>query len=202
MAEKNLALGILGGTFDPIHLAHLKLAEYALTELELDKVIFMPAFIPPHKLHQNITDEKHRLKMTELAVAGNPRFTVSDLELHMNGASYTARTLSILKEQQERLVFIVGADSYMALDTWYHPEIIMEKAEIACACRDDISYNTLLERSVQYKDRYNAITHILRMPDTEISSSHIRELIAAGMDASEFLPKAVYDYIQKNKLYI
>ena len=202
MTENNLAWGILGGTFDPIHLAHLKLAEYALEELELEKVIFMPASIPPHKMDKNITDECHRLRMTELAVLYNSRFEVSDMELHMNGASYTARTLSILKQSHDKLVFILGADSYMALDTWYQPQVIMEKAEIACACRDDVSQNMLYERSLLYKQKYNAVSHILRMPDTEISSTNIRELIADGKDVSEFLPEPVYNYIKENRLYL
>ncbi len=201
MSSQSRAWGILGGTFDPIHLAHLQLAECALKELELDKIIFMPAAVPPHKMNKNITDEKHRLQMTKLAAGYNSRFEVSDMELNMKGASYTARTLKILKNRHDRLVFILGADSYMALETWYKPEIIMSNAELACACRDNVTYDILAERSRQYALRYGAVTHILRMPYTHISSTGIRKLIQNGCDASSFLPPKVYNYIRENRLY-
>lgn len=196
------AWGILGGTFDPVHNAHIRLAVHAYNELHLEKVIFIPAYIPPHKTDRIITGEKHRLEMTRLAVRDFAEFEVSDIELKLSGASYTARTLTILAEQNENLVFILGADSYMALDSWYHPEIIFAKARIACACRDGISAQSIKDKADFYDRKYGAVTHLLRMDDTDISSTEIRRLIAEGKDAERYLPAAVYKYIRENGLYL
>lgn len=202
MGDADRAWGILGGTFDPIHLAHLRLASHAYRELGLEKVIFMPSYIPPHKIGRNITSEQHRLAMTRLAIEEYGCFEVSDMELGLSGASYTARTLTLFHEEHERLVFIVGADSFMALDDWYHPEIIFENAEIACACRDGISADRLNDRAKFYKDKYGGISHILRMEDTDISSTAIRRMLADGKDVSSYIPKAVCEYIRQNGLYM
>lgn len=194
-------IGILGGTFDPIHMAHLKLAEYALSELELTKVIFIPAAVPPHKRNRMITDSEHRFNMTKLAIGYNDRFEVSDMELKMDGASYTARTLSILYEENPNLCFILGADSYMALDTWFHPEIIMAKAQIACACRDGIPTAELKCKAGEYGTKYGAVTHFLSMPDTDISSTMLRQMISEGKDVKQYIPEQVMEYIRTNNLY-
>ena len=113
--------GIFGGTFDPVHYGHIRLAETAYNELSLDKVIFMPAYIPPHKADNIVSDWEHRVNMLKLAISDIPYFNISFLEKELQGRSYTARTLSILKEKYEALVFIMGADSFMNLDGWYHP---------------------------------------------------------------------------------
>lgn len=201
MGGKERAWGILGGTFDPVHLAHIRLAEHAFRELELEKVIFIPAYIPPHKTDKAITDKRHRLEMTRLAVEDYKEFEVSDMELKLSGTSYTARTLTLLAEQHDRIVFILGADSFMALDSWYRPEIIFARAEIACACRDGIDIGTLKDRAVFYKEKYGAVTHFLHMDDTDISSTEIRRFIADGQDISGYVPAAVYEYIRENGLY-
>ncbi len=202
MIASNGAWGILGGTFDPVHNAHIRLAVHAYNELHLEKVIFIPAYIPPHKTDRIITGEKHRLEMTKLAVRDFAEFEVSDIELKLSGASYTARTLTFLAEQNKNLVFILGADSFMALDSWYHPEIIFAKARIACACRDGIDAQNIKDKSDFYGRKYGAVTHLLRMDDTDISSTRIRRLIAEGKDAGEYLPAAVYEYIRENGLYL
>lgn len=201
MGGTDKAWGILGGTFDPVHLAHIRLAEHAFRELELEKVIFIPAYIPPHKTDRAITDKRHRLEMTRLAVEDYKEFEVSDMELRLSGASYTARTLTLLAGQHERLVFILGADSFMALDGWYRPEIIFARAEIACACRDGIDIGTLKDRADFYREKYGAVTHLLHMDDTDISSTEIRRLIANGQDISGYVPAAVCEYIRGNGLY-
>ena len=193
--------GILGGTFDPIHNAHIELAEYAFNELDLQKVIFIPAYIPPHKRNKKIADEHHRLNMTKLAVSVHPYFEVSDIELRMSGASYTSRTLTELYDESSRLIFIVGADSFMSLDTWNRPDVIFEKADIACACRDGVSRDTLIEKAEEYTRKYNGKSYILDMPDTDISSTDIREIIRTGGDPSEYVSPDVWNYIKENGLY-
>lgn len=196
----NRPTGIFGGTFDPIHRAHLKLAKYAYKELSLEQVIFIPAYIPPHKTGKVITAESHRLNMTRLAVesCGFPA-SVSDIEITMGGSSYTARTLTVLKEKYSDLVFILGADSYLSLGTWYHPKIIFEKAEIACAVRNGISKQTIMAKSEEYKRLYNGVTHILDMPDTNISSTDIR--LNNLEDICNSVPSKVFEYIKGNGLY-
>ncbi len=199
-------IGILGGTFDPIHIGHMSLAKYALEELNLTKVILMPAYIPPHKRDAKITDELHRLNMTRLAAdelsKDNPGgFEVSDFEINLKGASYTARTLTILKESYDGLVFILGADSFLSLDTWYHPEIIFDKAEIACACRDGADREILLRKAAEYNERFNGICHILHMPDTAVSSTQIRDSILKHQNTDGLICPSVLEYIKKNNLY-
>ena len=199
--NKNSYVGIFGGTFDPIHNGHLKLAKTAKTELNLDKVIFMPAYIPPHKQNKNVTPGEHRLMMTKLATSDMDYFDVSDLEMRLEGASYTARTLTTLKESYDRLVFIVGADSFMALDKWYHPEIIFEKAEIACAYRDGINENMLSDKAEEYALRFNAVCHVLHMDGLDVSSTLIREKLRKNIKPDGLIPESVYEYIKENGLY-
>ncbi len=201
MNGKGRAWGVLGGTFDPIHIAHIRLAQHAYNELELEKVIFIPAYIPPHKTGRAITHEKHRLEMTRLAVEGHEGFEVSDMELKLSGASYTARTLTLLSGEHEELVFILGADSFMALDSWYHPEIIFEKAAVACAARDGVSRDSLAAKAEFYRDKYGAKTHILNMADTDVSSTDIREALERGQNPGGLIPGRVYEYILQNGLY-
>lgn len=198
---KDISVGIFGGTFDPIHNGHIKLALTAYRELCLDKVIIIPAYIPPHKTENRITDEIHRVNMTRLAVEEYPFLEVSTLEIDRKGKSYTADTLTTLKEQYSRLVFVLGADSYMALEGWYHPEIIFEKAEIACAYRDGIDRIVLEEMADKYKIQYNGVSHILGMPDTDISSTDIRKMISQDEDIKGLVPDIVMTYIKDNKLY-
>ena len=199
--DRNLSVGIFGGTFDPIHNGHIKLAITAYEELGLDKVIIIPAYIPPHKTGKRITDESHRVNMTKIATEEYPFFEVSTIEIDRKGKSYTADTLTTLKEQYNRLIFITGADSYMALDKWYRPDIIFEKAEIACAYRDGIDREELCQKSEEYSKRYNGISHILHMPDTDISSTEIRELISQDKSVEGLISDRVIEYIKDNKLY-
>lgn len=199
--SRKFSIGILGGTFDPIHFGHLKLAEHAKKELDLDKIIFIPAHIPPHKKAKTVSDDIHRLNMVERALSAYDDFLCSDFEIKLGGDSYTARTLSILSEEYDNPVFILGADSYMALETWYHPEIIFEKAAIACAVRDDVDKTLLMKKSEYYSQKYNAKSFFLNMPKFDISSTLIRELIKSGRSISEYVPETVSSYIEENKLY-
>lgn len=201
MDRTKRAWGILGGTFDPIHLAHIRLASHAYSELDLEKIIFMPAYIPPHKTGRIITDERHRLEMTRIAVQDYAEFEVSDMELTLSGASYTARTLTLLSKRQDRLVFILGADSFMALGSWYRPEVIFAKAEIACAYRNGIDARRLRGQAAFYRDQYGGTTRFLNMSDTDISSTEIRRLLAMGRDVSDYVPASVCEYIRQNGLY-
>ncbi len=201
MPMNTLKTGILGGSFDPVHNAHIKLAQYAYEELRLDKVIFIPAYIQPFKQDKEVTDEHHRLNMLKLAVADYPYFEVSDIEIQLKGQSYTARTLLELKKTYSDMVFILGADSYLSLSKWNHPEIIFQNAEIACAHRDGSTTELLQNKCEEYKTKYNGITHFLSMPDTDISSTDIRLALKEDENVENLLPDKVLNYIKENKLY-
>lgn len=197
----NKKIGIMGGSFDPVHNAHIKLALHAYKELQLDKVIFIPAYIQPFKKDKKVTDEVHRMNMLKQGLMEYPYFEVSDIEITMQGNSYTARTLTELSKEYSDMVFIMGADSYMSLERWYHPEIIFEKAEIACAVRDDQDLELLRAKSLEYEAKFNGVTHFLNMPRTDISSTEIREKVANEEDMGDLLPVKVLDYIKEHNLY-
>ena len=194
-------IGIMGGSFDPIHNAHIKLAEYAYKELNLEKVIFIPAYIQPFKKDRKVTDEVHRVRMLKLALMEYKEFEVSDIEIQMKGESYTARTLEALSKTYSNMVFILGADSYETLDKWYHPEQIFKYASIACAHRDGSTPEHLNKLSQEYGQRYNGTTYFLHMPDTDISSTDIRRAICEGKDVTNIIPRNVFEYIRENGLY-
>lgn len=194
-------IGVLGGSFDPVHDAHIKLAECAYRELSLDKVIFMPAYIQPFKTNCNVTDELHRYNMLRLATEKYPYFEVSDLEISLKGTSYTARTLTELNKDYSEIVFILGADSYLSLSKWYKPEVIFQIATIACAVRDDVDMSELIAREKEYLREYNGHTVFLKMPRTDISSTDIRNCIAKGDNPTGVINEKVYSYIKENGLY-
>ena len=135
MAGKSL--GILGGTFDPIHIGHLRMAEAVFERKELEKIIFIPAYVPPHKLGQDFAPALDRYAMTELAVADNPHFMVSDMELRRSGVSYTIDTIRELHRlyPDNSLHFIIGADSVAQLHTWHNIEEMLELARFVAVWR-------------------------------------------------------------------
>lgn len=196
-------IGILGGTFDPIHNGHLFIAQTAYQELALASVVFMPAAIPPHKQKCCIAGKNHRYNMCRLAVEPYSYFTCSDLELRLKGKSYTARTLSLLKERtpQNTFVFIVGADSFLNLGKWYRPELIFQAAEIACAYRDGVTRTGLEQKAAEYQNQYGAVSHILHVPKIDISSTGIKAAIARRDSINGLVPETVYNYMKENGLY-
>lgn len=195
--------GILGGTFDPIHLAHLAMGKTALEEGQLDRVLFMPSKLPPHKRERHILPEGMRRDMIELAIEGEERFFFSDFEFRRQETSYTARTLSLLKEQQpeEELFFILGGDSLFYLDKWYQPEVILEKAKILAVARDGMNWRQMSERAQLLMERLGGDIQIISMPSMNISSSEIREKLFRGEAVEKYLPASVYRYILDRGCY-
>lgn len=196
-------VGILGGTFDPIHLGHLILAENAYSQFGLDVVLLMPSGNPPHKSAGEITSKEHRNTMVQLAIDDNRHFKLSVFEQERDGFIYTADTLALLKENNEDCdyYFIVGGDSFVSMDKWYKPEQIFANAVILAAVRDDVDDAALKERADFYKQKYNADIRILKIPAIEISSSVIRDRVSAGKSIKYLVPKDVEKYIYNNKLY-
>ena len=143
-------IGIMGGTFNPIHLAHLQMASIAMEQKELDEVWFMPSKNPPHKDRQTILSEKIRSDMVRLAIKEEERFCFSDFELKRNGTTYTAETLELLRKEYPDVswYFIMGADSFFSFSNWYHPEVIAKDAVILTVSRDGVDGQKMQEQAV------------------------------------------------------
>lgn len=202
-----MKVGILGGTFDPIHNTHIYMAKVALKELHLDKVYLMPAFCPPHKNTAKITSENHRVNMIHLAIEGLEKIDYSGFEIE-HRLSYTADTLTALKEKhpEDKFFFIIGGDSISSFESWYHPEIILEKASIVVIRRDDVTFDGLDKTIQEIISKYNHITTkyhtgiiMLESEISDISSSFIRNHPLE--ECKGMIPPKVYDYITENKLY-
>lgn len=186
-----MRLGVLGGTFDPIHLGHLVLGEAAREQLGLDRVLFVPAGTQWRKSGREIASAEHRVAMAELAVADNPAFEVSTVEVERPGPSYTADTLEELAKTPDAELFLVlGKDAYEDLPNWVRPDRIRELASVAVAARNGEQV-TVEPPAVR-----------LEMPEIGISATDIRQRVAAGRSILYLVPTAVGAYIRKHGLYI
>jgi nicotinate-nucleotide adenylyltransferase len=200
-------VGLVGGTFDPIHNAHLMLAEEVRAALGLSEIVFIPAGQPPHKLGHHVTAVQHRLAMLELAIAPNPHFSYSRVELDRSGPSYLVDTLRILHEQwgaETALNFILGWDSLEELHTWYDPQgILAQLAHLVVVRRpgykeDAKDYEELEARLPGTRQRLVVVP----MPLMEISSRDLRQRVATGRPIKYQVPEAVEEYIVKHDLYL
>ncbi|MFW6677779.1 nicotinate-nucleotide adenylyltransferase [Lacrimispora sp. AGF001] len=197
-------IGIMGGTFDPIHNGHLMLGEQAYKEYQLDEVWFMPSGHPPHKKNQNITDPDIRLTMTQLAIEGKTGLVSSDFEVRRNGSTYTAQTLRLLRKvyPQHQYFFIIGADSLYEIENWYEPDQVLSQAVILAARREYEDARLSMEQQIAYlSTRYKADIRILHCKEMDISSAMLRERIAGGLSVSEYVPSKVLTYIKDQGLY-
>ena len=198
-------IGVFGGTFSPIHIGHLLIAEFARERLELHKVHFIPAATAPHKQDRPATDTKIRLEMLKLAIGGNPNFFGDDRELRRGGTSYTVDTLAELKAElpDGDLFFLMGADSLAELHTWRDPSRICELAFVAVLARGGLALPDLkqLEAFLPESQRGEVESHLVRMPQLEISSTEIRKRIELGKSVRYQLHPAVEAYIAANSLY-
>ena len=189
-----MKIGILGGTFDPIHNGHLALAAAAQNQFNLDKIIFVPANIPPHKSRrEKMASPQHRYRMAELAAQGKSSWEVSSLEIDRLGISYTAETIKKLQGiyPKAELFFILGADAFSDFDSWHDAESIRESVSFLVAARPGakISSNS---RGKVFR---------IEMPDYPVASTDIRAKILNPEFAASVLPAAVLQYIHQHKLY-
>ncbi len=195
-------LGILGGTFDPIHLGHLHMAEAVYSQIPLDEIVFIPAYVPPHKLGQDYAPAQHRYAMTKLAVQGYEHFAVSDIELVRSGVSYTVDTLRELHRLHpgRQLYFIIGADSLAQLHTWNSIEEMLQLAIFIAAGRP--GYEGVMEEVVQNLGAEAAKNIILlHTPQYDISSTEIRTRLHEGRALAGLVPPQVEAYIREHNLY-
>ncbi|SKA94640.1 nicotinate-nucleotide adenylyltransferase [Caloramator quimbayensis] len=196
-----LSIGIYGGTFNPIHIGHLIAADEVLNLFQLDKIIFIPVGIPPHK-DNNIAPAKNRYEMIKLAINGNRKFEVSDIEIKREGYTYTYDTLMELKSiySKDKLHFIIGYDAFKESDTWKMADKVYEMVSFIVVNRG--GFDIKMHEDIEYKKRkYNADVKYVKIPDIEISSTDIRLRISKGLNYRYMLPEAVFNYIIKNELY-
>ncbi len=196
-------VGIFGGTFDPIHMGHLIVAETIMDEFHLDKVVFIPAAVPPHKLDKQISPAKHRYMMTMLATCSNPRFQVSDMEMRRQGPSYSRDTLAQLIEEHGRdteFYFIVGADSVENLHTWNRIDELLTMCHFIGASRPGCMPD--MEKIAQRFGPLAEKIHCLETPELEISSTEIRHRVGQKRTIRYIVPETVEQYIYKEKLYL
>ncbi len=187
-------IALFGGTFDPVHLGHLIVAEWAWDVLNLDKVFFIPNHIHPFRKRKDITPPEQRLAMLELALQAYPDFEVSTVELERKGVSYTVDTLEYFHQTypDSELFFLIGADNLLKFDQWKDPQRILELARIVIYNRDD-------SRNADHM-RSDRIT-FLNSPNIKISSTQIRNRIKQGHSCQSMLPLNVWQYIEENHIY-
>ena len=202
MATKK-ALGILGGTFDPIHYGHLVAAEYAAYGFHLDRVIFMPAAQPPHKDAHGVLDAQHRLAMVRLGIANNPLLEMSTLEVERSGVSYTIDTMETLQQTypNAELYFIMGMDSLYILDTWKDIERLIDMCRFIVVTRPAYQLNRHDAVWQKVPETFWKKANLLEIPAVDIASSDLRQRAWQGQPIRYLLPAAVEQYIYDNSLY-
>lgn len=193
----------MGGTFNPIHRAHLEMARQAYSQAGLDVVWFMPSKRPPHKDARDILPEQQRGDMVQLAIRDYPYFLFSDYEFRRSETTYSADTLYSLScdYPEDSFYFIMGGDSFFELENWYHPEEIMRLAKLLVVGRDGVSVQDMERRAAQLCEQYGAQIQLIYMREMRISSSRIRDKIACGEDVSGDVGMPVWQYIKKYHLY-
>lgn len=186
-------IGVLGGTFNPIHVGHLAIAQMALERMHLTKVVFVPAHIPPHKNPGVVAGAKHRYQMVRLAIEGNDTFEVSDFEINKRGKSYTVDTMKYFHHfypPDTKLYFIIGGDTLGDLRSWRYIEEILKIAEFI-----------VVNRPGYVKKPGDVRHHSVIMPGIDISSSYVRIRLFQGRTIRYFVPDKVLEYISQNQLY-
>lgn len=195
-------IGILGGTFDPIHMGHLITAEIVRVSAVLDEIIFIPAARPPHKENKGEAPAEDRLRMVQCAVEGNPSFSVSDIELKREGPSYTVDTIAVLSEQlrDAELFFITGADAMNDLYRWHDPVRLLHSCMFIVAARQGVELDES-RLAEQFSPEQRSRIRIVPTPHLEISSTVIRARVRAGRSIRYLVPRAVELYIEERGLY-
>jgi nicotinate-nucleotide adenylyltransferase len=187
-------IGIFGGTFDPIHLGHLITAQSVREIRELEKIIFIPAFISPHKSEIKTSSAEDRLNMIKLAIDGISFFDYSNIEIEKGGVSFTIDTLKELKKNNDDLEFIIGYDNIFEFNTWKDPDEIMKLAKVIVLKRRS-------SHPPQFKDKYYNQAIFVQTRGIEISATDLRERVKKGQPINFLVPQKVMEYIYKHKLY-
>ncbi len=192
-----MKLCVFQGTFNPIHNAHLKMAEYILQNYGFDKILFIPAYKPPHKDY-NLKMSEHRFKMVQLAVSSNPKFEISDIEYKNDRISFTYLTIQELYKKydiKDKINFIIGTDAFEKIDSWYETDKLKELVDFIIFVRQ----NELDKNRFQHLKGYNY--KFAQMDFEDISSTQIRDNIKTGKSIKNLVPEQVERYIRENELY-
>lgn len=194
-----MRIGILGGTFDPPHIAHLIFAQMVAEEEDLEKILFVLANLPPHKLSEPLSAVEHRLKMLELSLESNKLFDISDEEIKRGGISYSIDTIRSIKNRysigKEETIFIIGSDSLIELDTWKDPESILKESTVVVIKR----YGYPVRKA---REEYLRKVKMISLPQIDISSSEIRNRVRRGLSINYLVLPPVVDYIKRKGLYL
>ena len=200
--ERGKKYGIYGGSFDPIHIGHVALAESAVRECGLDKLIFMPAYISPFKQDRKVTDGIDRCRMIETILDVNSAFCLSRYELNKKGPSYTVETLRHWRNMLDgELCFILGFDSAVQVDTWYEGPEILKDYHLITGRRRDTDYTEGLKKLESFREKYGAKITVMEMAPVDASSTDVRNLIREGKSLTGLVPPGVEEYIIEHKLY-
>lgn len=188
-----MRIGLFGGSFNPIHVGHVKTAEYALRERSLAKIFFVPAFISPLKIDHNLIAPDHRLNMIKLALLDIAQFEICDIEIRREGVSYTIDTVNYFRERFREIDLIIGLDNLFVFEKWHKPEELIKKVNLVILSRGD-------ETDFK-KNKYFEKAIFLNSPKIEVSSSDIRQKIKNSESIAGLVSEEVETYIIKNKLY-
>lgn len=197
-----MKIGLYGGAFNPVHNGHLALAEHFKNALELERLIFIPTHVPPHKSGDGLVSGEHRINMLSLALSGLDYCSVSDIEFRREGKSYTYDTVCELKKiyPDDEFFLIVGADQYFDFQKWYRADELLRQVTVCSAARENNQYRQMLEYKSKHDNMQNTV--VCNFDVTEISSSKIRNMISTGQSVIEFVPDSVLRYIKENNLYV
>ena len=199
-----MRIGVLGGTFDPIHVGHLMLADQAVHQEGLSKILFVPSYRPPHKAEGSFGAIEDRIEMIRLAISGHDRFELSTIERLIPGKGYTYQTLALLKQEykpDDEFCFLVGSDVLEDLVNFMNAETLLKSCAFICAVRPGDDHGTILELTNHLTREYGADVRLIRFFEIGISSTLIRDKIDAGESVRYLLPDCVLDYIAKRQLY-
>ncbi len=196
-------IGILGGTFNPVHLGHLFIAEHARVEMDLDMVLFIPTGVPYMKNNKEILPSNIRMQMLEMSIASNPYFATSDIEIKREGNTYTYETLEELHQiyPNAKIFFLVGADCLFTIERWYQPQRIFDNCILLAANRNDVPQAELLEKTQYLEDTFKAKVILLDVPQIDISSTKVRENVKLGKSIRYMVADDVRDFILQNNFY-
>lgn len=198
-----MRIGVFGGAFNPVHNGHINLAECYMKELQLDKIVFIPTAVPPHKAYQNFASEQDRMHMLSSAIEGKNCFEMSDIEFKRKGKSYTYDTILQLKKiyPDDDLFLIIGADQFFSFNEWYKFRELLNEVTLCTAARNGEDEK---QRLCDFKNQNDYLKNCIvsSFPVIVVSSSQIRNMVKMGEDISALVPKKVNDYIKDKKLYV
>ncbi len=194
-----MKIGIVGGTFDPIHNGHLMLGEYAYHQYELDEIWYMPNGNPPHKSNSSIaSDVQDRVNMVELAIADKPYFKLQTYEVEHEEVHYSYQTMEYFNQTypNDQFFFVIGADSLFYIEKWVHPELLLKECVVLAAYRDEKTLDDMSQQISYLNEKYDADIRLLNTPNVDISSSEIRKKLKAGISVTDEVPAAVHMYLR------